>query len=297
MRKISISEIVVVTKDSKVNYDRKRRGETEAQVLKFYKDSDYTATKIDSIFASHKIQQAGRKYLINLLSRKQVLDREQFLGNREFRAAGLIIPYGGDNHFQYVARNVTGQLMAGINADPARSDGQLTPFVIEALPNLLTKLQVGDYSTKEWTRFQVKVNGKLLPYPVLCEVFLGEHMVECMSRLVVRFKGEEVRHKGSGLLVYTGAGSTGWGHSIDHHPFEISDKRVRFVMMNNYTGRISAKPKHTKGFIRIGNEFTITSLNDSEGVLVLDALDSFPFPEGSIATIEKASPLTTIFSQ
>ena len=296
MKNIPPSEIVIIAKDSKVDYDRKRRGETEAQVLKFYKDSDYTPAKIDSIFASHKIQQAGRKQLVGLLSKKQVLNREQFLSNKVFQQASLVVPYGGDNHFQYVARNVTTQLMAGINADPARSDGQLTPFILDTFPAVITQLGHGNYTLNEWTRFQVRVNGKLLPFPVLCEVFLGEHMVECMSRLVVHFKGEEVRHKGSGLLVYTGAGSTGWGHSIEHHPFDISDKRVRFVMMNNYTGRISAKPKHTKGFIRIGNKFSITSLNDSEGVLVLDALESFPFPEGSVATIERALPLKTVVS-
>jgi hypothetical protein len=57
------------------------------------------------------------------------------------------------------------------------------------------------------------VDGKPLSHLALCDAFVGERDRCVMSRPVLHFRRHREEQKSSGLLVVTGAGSTGWYRS------------------------------------------------------------------------------------
>jgi hypothetical protein len=118
-----------------------------------------------------------------------------------------------------------------------------------------------------------------------------------MSRLAIRSGDHSFLHKGSGMLVYTGAGSTGWAHAVEHITFEKTSRQLRYITMHPYIGKLSPAPDSPHAFFARGEALSITSMNDAEGVIILDALERYPFPEGSTAQIVKGPYLRLAIPQ
>jgi len=286
MRSIKTSEIVAVVKDSKIDYDCRRLGLTPLKLFKFYKRSGYPESKIHDIQTSHDLQRQGKRVIASLFTPEQLISRGSFKPAM-LRNWKLVVTFGGDNHMQYIARYLGKTPILGINADPPRSEGALTQITVNQLNMAVEAMGKGNYKIEEWNRFNVKLGGQVLPFPVLCEAFLGEHQVENMSRLAIRSGDHSFLHKGSGMLVYTGAGSTGWAHAVEHITFEKTSCQMRYITMHPYIGKLSPAPDSPHAFFARGKTLSITSMNDAEGVIILDALERYAFPEGSTARIVK----------
>ena len=293
LKRIAREKVIVIAKDSKVDYDARRFSVSPLKLPSLYREMGYSSEKIKAIWESHDLQQQGKELLLRLFNPQQFILRENF-DPKILSNCDLVISFGGDNHFQYLARYLKNTPLLGINADPPRSEGALTQITVNQLPLTLDMLNIGRYKLEEWSRMTVKVNGKESPFPVLCEVFAGEHRVENMSRLLVQIGSNKFVHKGSGMLLYTGAGSSGWAYSVEQVTFAKTDKYLRFVFMNPYIGKLSPVAKNANAYFPKNQRCTITSLNDAEGVLVLDALETVPFPEGSTAQLLKGPPLKVI---
>ena len=158
-------------------------------------------------------------------------------------------------------------------------------------------LAKGKYKLEEWNRFNVKLRGQNLPFPVLAQECFAEHQVEIMSRLAIRSGDHSFLHKGSGMLAYTGAGSTGWAHAVEHITFEKTSHQMRYIAMHPYIGKLSPAPESPDAFYPRGKPMAISSLNDAEGVIILDALEHYAFPEGSTAEIVKGPFLRVVVPQ
>jgi NAD kinase len=293
MRSLSRNKIKVVVKDSKVDYDCRRLQLSGTALLAKYRAMGYAPEKIKSIWESHDLQQLGKELIATLFPAENILNRDQFVPEA-LANASAVISFGGDNHFQYLARYLTNTPIIGINADPPRSEGALTQITVNQLPMVLDLLEMGRYRLEEWTRLAVKLNGKTTGFPILCEAFVGEHKVENMSRLNVVIGGTKFVHKGSGMLLYTGSGSSGWAYSIDHVTFPKTAKHLRYVFMNPYVGKLAPVAKNHNAYFPKDQRCTVISLNDAEGVIVLDALETLPFPEGAKAEFIKGQSLRVI---
>ena len=136
--------------------------------------------KIENIEASHELQQQGKKVLHELIAPDRIVSRSS-INPALLRQQKLVLAFGGDNHFQCVARYLTDTPILGINTDPPRSEGALTQITVNQLAAALHNLERGNYSIKKWTRLAVTLQGKPLPFPGLCEAYIGEHRVENMS--------------------------------------------------------------------------------------------------------------------
>jgi NAD kinase len=296
MRAIQKTDMLVVVKDSKIDYDCRRLKLSPDKLFRFYKNSGYTESKMDAIHESHDLQQQGKKVIAGLFPPEQIITRAQLTADA-LRRCKLAISFGGDNHQQFLARSLTTTPILAINADPPRSEGALTQITVNQLPQAVDAIGRRKFAIEEWTRFNIKLGTATLPYPVLCEAFFGEHTVENMSRLAIHVNSTTLAHKGSGMLVYTGAGSTGWAHSVERITFPKTGARLRYLLMHPYVGRFSPSPATANAFFVRGTEFSITSLNDSNGVIILDAMETYPFPEGSKAAIVIGPYLKVIIPQ
>jgi hypothetical protein len=291
--------VIVVPKLTKVQYDMIRYRWTYEELLENYGAGPEDKRRI---IASHERQVAALGAFRALLRPDQIVRRDEPTPER-FGAASLIIAFGGDNHFQFVAQQVGGRTPVwGVNSDPCTSFGALLGVDAAGIAGALDRLARGDYRFEPWTRVVVEVDGVTLP-PALCDVFLGERERRFMSRHRLEFvpggatEVQSMEQKSSGLLIATGAGSSGWSTSAARYlfpggiSFPRTDRAARYLLTEASSALPGFKggvPPWSTGTLLQDGELVVHSLNDSDGLVSVDSLTDAPFPRGSKAVIRIA---------
>lgn len=294
---MDLRRIAVVPKLSKYDWDRRYYGLDHAGLLAKYRQE---GVAVASILESHERQSAALALVKRHLKEGTLLARDEVTVEVNERF-DLVISLGGDNHFQYLSHFLTTTPILGMNSDAQSSVGALAPFLPEHIEALLTRLEADDYEVEEWTRLAAWVNGQAIAWAT-CVYFIGEAERQFMSRHILEVQGQSEQQKGSGLLVVTGAGSTGWYDSAcryqfpEGNPFPPTAPWVRFLLTEPYQGRLSsAVLRH--GELRRGEELIVHSLNDDRGVVSSDSIEVYPANRGTHVRIRLApQPLRVISS-
>jgi hypothetical protein len=109
---------------------------------------------------------------------------------------------------------LSGQPVVALNPDPARIDGVLLPFDCSTAATAIT-LALSNPEEKFWrdvTMAEARLNdGQSLL--AVNDLFVGQK-THASARYRIRFGGREENQSSSGIIVSTGAGSTGWNRSI-----------------------------------------------------------------------------------
>jgi hypothetical protein len=292
---MNTSRIVVCHKMSKYEWDMYRYRLSSRELLSKYKREGVDATRI---LKSHGRQQESLKKVKHLFRHAQFVPYTK-MTRALADCAELVVSLGGDNHFQYVSHFVENSLMMGINSDPVRSEGALTSFAADKLKSLVDKIRKDEFKVQEWTRIQVSIDGNNLRSLAVSEIFIGESLRSNMSRYRLCFKRREQEQKSGGLLFATGAGSSGWYDAACRYIFPKGNRfskqanAFRFLVTEPYHGRLN-KIRWVHGTVKQGETLEVVSLNDSSGVLVIDAQEPHDFTEGRIATLRAGVPLRVI---
>lgn len=171
----------------------------------------------------------------------------------------------------------------------AGSEGALTYFVAGGFESIAKNLREGKYKVEEWTRLEAEIDGNPAT-SATSEYFLGESKRTKMSKHILEFGGKKEKQGCSGLLVSTGAGSTGWygsahgcgfGGSV---AFPRTADYAKFVATEPYMGRLY-KYSMLEGVLKKGDELVVQSLNDNGGILESDSVDAFEFNREARAVI------------
>ena len=282
--------ILVVNKHSKLEWEEKTLGLTRDQLL-----SKYSSEKanLGAIVSSHEKQMSVRKTFASVFPSASFVMLED--ANKQLLDVyDLVLVLGGDNSFTKVSHYVHNTPILSINSDPDRSVGCLTRWVIKSeqdVYDLAEKLDFNEFSIEQWPRLEAMVNDKIIT-PATSEYFLGERMRKYMSRHVLVYRGQEIEQKCSGLVIATGAGSTGWYKSASRGTpkWKPTDKLARFLATELYTvdasdGSIRSAP------LADGEELKIYSLNDSDGHISIDSWEEHSFTRGMEAKIYLGKPL------
>jgi NAD kinase len=291
---ITKSEIVLQCKSTKLQIDMHRHNETLAETLKRYEKEGIDAKKV---LASHEAQVAFMTTLHEIFAPHQFLSRTD-MNPENIRKYKLLLMVGGDNHFQYGAQYLPeNHPILGVNSDPERSDGYLLGCSSRNFTESLEKLEKGTYLFEPWSRLMINING--LKFHASCDVFVGEENRHDMSRHIFSFDGNHHNQRSSGLLICTGAGSTGWSSSAGRifAPFgDIFPKSSPFARYLLTEPHISVKvdtsgntslplPEHSSGYFKQGEKLIIESVNDAHGIIIADSQCKIPFERGKKAEI------------
>ena len=283
--------VAIIPKESRYTYTLKRSNLKANEVRGYLNRTGLSDRRVDSIIESHKRQQAnfdtivGRfmSHIVDVISREDLT--KECLNDYD-----LVVAFGGDNHFQYVASFVEKVPILGINSDPATSVGHLTKFSVDS-PQLAPDSPLftrGVFSTHSWTRLKATIDGHDVSTLALSEIYLGEKSRLIMSRFLVEGV-TDVSVRSSGIICSTGAGSSGWYNSaVKQKPWEPTVEGFSCVALEPF-GDTPMFPK--TGCLNI---IHITSLNDTNGIISIDCLREFPFPEGSRAMIAIGEPLVVV---
>jgi NAD kinase len=139
------------------------------------------------------------------------LDRE-LVSTYLFAPTDIVVALGQDGLVANTAKYIGAQPLIGVNPEPSRFDGVLLPFTADQLARALEKVAAGKARFRKVTLAEARLGDgqRLLAFN---DLFIGAR-THVSARYKIRFGGKAESHSSSGVLVSTGAGSTGWLSSM-----------------------------------------------------------------------------------
>jgi len=243
-----------------------------------------------------------QKNLSRLLKFKVI--QQDFLPSYIFSEKDLVIVIGQDGLVANTAKYVHNIPIVAVNPDSERYDGVLLPFnqysVLQAVENVLS----GKYNYELVTMAETELNDgqKLFAFN---DFFIGPSS-HSSARYEITWRGASENHSSSGIIVSTGAGSTGWLSSlfnmansihqtfgnitpIPYQPIPKTEDKLVFVVREPFLSKTS-QINITSGILNAGEELIIESHMPQNGIIFSDGIQSdyLKFNSGSIATIRIA---------
>ena len=233
----------------------------------------------------------------------KIVDRG-FLPNFDFGRCLVVVVIGQDGLVANAAKYVGDLPIIGVNPDPARNDGLLLPFEVRESRAAVRRAIDDKAKTLHVTLGEVNTNDgqRMLAFN---DFFIGANS-HISARYTLESGSRSEPQSSSGLLVSTGAGSTGWLSSV----FNMSDGIGRFLGAAEaprpqinwedrrlvWTVREPFRSRHSRadlvaGVLEEGDELVIGSQMPTRGVIFSDGVeaDFLEFNSGTIARFTVSS--------
>jgi len=235
---------------------------------------------------------------------RQFLDRS-LVPTYTFSAHDIVVTLGQDGLVANVAKYAGAQPIVGVNPDPDRFDGVLLPFLPGGAKAAVARVLTGNgIKMRAVTLAEIRLDDgqRLLAFN---DLFIGARS-HTSARYRVRVGGRAETQSSSGLLVSTGAGSTGWMSSVFNMAsgvtmfaggqraaavqFAWEDPRLLFAVREPFISRHSAA-SIVAGWIEADDEIVMESLMPSGGVIFSDGIeaDFLEFNSGAIGRARRAT--------
>lgn len=244
------------------------------------------------------------KQLLPSALRVQFVDRG-FLPNFLFGDRDLVVTIGRDGLVVNTAKYLDAQPILALNPDPARVEGVLLPFTVDQFPKALARVQAGQSEVTPVTMARVELQDQQVLHG-FNDLFVG-HQSHQSARYTLTYRGQTERHSSSGLIVSTGAGSTGWFKSVvtgavavtnafrgvdlflpqpDEYRFPWDADHLVFSVREPWVSRTS-QGGVVFGKLERGETLVIESNMPEGGVIFSDGIESdfLRFTSGTVATI------------
>jgi NAD kinase len=300
-----LEKIVLVTRKTRLE-GLVERFNSRAQA-KFYLDHS------GGDFADYEREDAAYRRAVETVRRAldvglkiQVADRS-LVPTMLFNEHDLIVAVGQDGLVANTAKYVGEQPIVAVNPDPERFDGILLRWAPAEARGAVLSLLEGTAKVREVTLAEAALEDgqRLLAFN---DLFIGAR-THVSARYRIAFGGSAEPHSSSGVLVSTGAGSTGWlssvfamagavanfaggqaGHALR---LEWEDPRLVFVVREPYVSRHS-RAGIVAGMIESTGELVLESQMPSGGVIFSDGVeaDALEFNSGARARIRAAARKT-----
>jgi hypothetical protein len=224
----------------------------------------------------------------------------EYLPTFDFRGCLAVVVVGRDGLVANAAKYVGDLPIVAVNPDPQRIDGVLLPFHVRQARQAVERT-IGDrVKIREVTLAEVNLNDgqRMLAFN---DFFVGCHS-HVSARYVLRLADRAEPQSSSGMIVSTGAGSTGWlssvfnmaegfarwaGGQLQHRvPLAWEDRRLVWVVREPFRSKQSGADL-VAGFLEQDTELVVESQMPSGGVIFSDGVESdfLEFTSGTIARI------------
>ena len=222
------------------------------------------------------------------------------LPNFDFGRCVLVVVAGQDGLVANAAKYVGELPIIAVNPDPARNDGVLLPFDVGDARAAVQRAIAGRAPFRSVTLAQAQLNDgqELLAFN---DFFIGASShVSARYTIQVGRRGEA--QSSSGVLVSTGAGSTGWMSSVFNMAAGIAqsqggaapcpvaldweERRLLWAVREPFLSKHSSVDL-IAGVLEADEELVVESLMPENGVIFSDGVesDNLEFNSGAIARI------------
>jgi NAD kinase len=224
----------------------------------------------------------------------------QYLPTFDFRGCVAVVVVGQDGLVANAAKYVGDVPIVAVNPDPKRIDGILLPFQAHQARLAVMQAVENRAKVRQITLAMVRLNDgqQMLAF--------NDFFVGCRSHVsaqyVIRIQNRAERQSSSGMIVSTGAGSTGWlssifnmahgfaawtGNQLEQHvKLNWEDRRLVWVVREPFRSKLSGS-EMVAGFLEQDQELIIESLMPANGVIFSDGIeaDFLEFTSGAIARL------------
>ena len=226
-----------------------------------------------------------------------------------FAPSDLVVAVGQDGLVANVAKYTGSQPIVAVNPDPERFDGVLLPFKTPQAAAAVARTLDGTARIRAITLAEARLadGQRLLAFN---DLYIGARSHES-ARYTISTGGAPEPQSSSGILVSTGAGSTGWLSSVFNMAAAVSaftggstgtplhlgweDPRLVFIVREPFASR-ATRTTIAAGVIAPATELVIESRMPSGGVIFSDGVeaDALSFESGAIARIGAARQRTQL---
>jgi NAD kinase len=221
-----------------------------------------------------------------------------------FTEHDIVMTLGQDGLVANCAKYAGAQPIVGVNPDPSRFDGALLPFQVEEAVAAVENVLRGRARAREVTLAEAVLNDgqRLLAFN---DLFIGAK-THVSARYQIRFEDRAENQSSSGVIVSTGAGSTGWlsstfnmadglaagnGGAAPARPsLRWEDRELFFVVREPFLSRMSGTGV-VSGKVGEDAPLEIESQMSEGGVIFSDGMetDFLEFNSGALAAIRPAA--------
>jgi NAD kinase len=227
-----------------------------------------------------------------------------FLPNFDFGRCVLVVVIGQDGLVANTAKYAGNLPIIGVNPDPSRNDGVLLPFEVSTARKAVRRVVEEKAQTRNVTMAEVNTNDgqRMLAFN---DFFVGASS-HVSARYTLETGGRREQQSSSGVLVSTGAGSTGWLSSLLNMTNGLSrafgsastsrlqlnweDRRLVWAVREPFRSRHSGADL-VAGIVEEDDELVLGSQMPSRGVIFSDGIedDYLEFSSGTIARFTVSS--------
>lgn len=260
----------------------------------------------------HDVYYRGLEQVRDALQKIQKVHQIEraFLPNYIFTAKDLVVTYGIDGLVVNTAKYLNGQPLVAINPDPNAIDGILLPFSVADTGQIVSTVMRGNFRTKAITMAQATTRDGQTLF-AFNDLFIGIEN-HTSARYSLQQGSQQENQSSSGIIVSTGAGSTGWLSSfynftngmlrqfgqedLSYLPplsLDWSSERLVFVVREPFSSKTS-QATLVCGWILPNQPLVVESHMSKGGIIFSDGVtnDFLAFNAGAIATIGVADKKT-----
>jgi len=233
----------------------------------------------------------------------QFVDRG-FVPTFLFSPSDVVVAVGQDGLVANTAKYAAGQPLIGVNPDPDRFDGVLLPFGVKGARRATALTLEAKARIREVTLAEASLSDgqRLLAFN---DLFVGPKS-HVSARYRLEIDGRSEAQSSSGILISTGAGSTGWLSSVFNMAdgiarltsgqvgqpirMEWEDPRLIYVVREPFLSKHSGV-SIVAGVLEAGGEIVVESLMPTGGVIFSDGIeaDFLGFDSGATARVRTAA--------
>ena len=234
---------------------------------------------------------------------RHVIDRD-LAPTYTFGEHDVVVAVGQDGLVANVAKYTLERPLIGVNPDPERFDGVLLPFLADGCAGAVASVLDCRASVRRVTLAEARLDDgqRLLAFN---DLFIGARSHVSARYVLARGSARESQSS-SGVLVATGAGSTGWISSVFNMAagvttlaggtcgrpirLEWDDRRLLFAVREPFVSRHSTA-EQIAGILEANETLRLQSMMPVDGVIFSDGIESdfLRFDAGAIATVGASS--------
>jgi len=294
----TLEKVVVVTRKTRL-VELIERFNTRAQA-KFYIEhagGDFGEYEREDAAYRRALDRVRRAVEVGL--KVQVLDRD-LVPTYTFLPTDAVVTLGQDGLVANTAKYAAGQPIIGVNPDPERFDGVLLPFLPEQVDAALERVLHGRHRVRAVTLAEARLGDgqRLLAFN---DLFVGAQS-HVSARYMIQRGATREAQSSSGVLVSTGAGSTGWISSVFNMAAGVTslgggkagnalrlrwdDRRLLFAVREPFVSRHSTATV-VAGVLDADESMIMESTMPTGGVIFSDGIESdfLRFDAGAVASI------------
>lgn len=263
------------------------RFNTKAQA-KFYIEhaggdfNDYELEHETFLRSLEKVTRTAQSHL-----KYKIIERK-YLPNFIFSEKDAAIVVGQDGLVANTAKYAGDRPILAVNPDKSRYDGILLPFDVSTFEAGLTKLMEGKSSFKRVTMAEARTNDgqRLLAFN---DFFIGPAS-HTSARYRINYHDHEENQSSSGIIVSTGAGSTGWLSSVMNMmngiqrtfnsasrnfalKIDWDEDKLVFVVREPFQSKYS-QASVTAGILLRNEQLVLESYMPSHGIIFSDGIEA-----------------------